>query len=112
MVNAMRLFAYLRNLHYEAHRGFCCDDHSVLHPMIHVSDNHAATTIWGRVGNARLYRLAHLAGMTDFSICCIWASAHCSPADQAKLFYKQDSRIPPQFRHYARSLLAAVSGAQ
>jgi hypothetical protein len=111
VIKAMLLVAYLRKLD-AAHRGLTSSDRAVLHPMIHVSDNHAATTIWGRVGNARLYRLAHLAGMTDFSICCIWASAHFSPADQAKFFFKQDSLIPPQFRHYARSLLSGISGAQ
>ena len=111
VIKAMLLVAYLRKLD-AAHRGLSSSDRAVLHPMIHVSDNSAATTIWRRDGNARLYRLAHLAGMTDFSISGIWASAHFSAADQAKFFYKQDSLLPRQFRGYARSLLSHISGAQ
>ncbi|MEA2430383.1 MAG: hypothetical protein QOI19_856 [Thermoleophilaceae bacterium] len=111
VIKAMLLVAYLRKLD-AAHKGLDSSSRSILHPMIHVSDNHAATVIWGRVGNTRLYRLAHLAGMTDFSISGIWASAHFSAADQAKFFYKQDSLIPRKFRGYARSLLSHISGAQ
>jgi hypothetical protein len=111
VIKAMLLVAYLRKLDAH-HQGLDSNSRAVLYPMIHVSDNSAATTTWRGVGNARLYRLAHDAGMTDFSIFGIWASAHFSPADQAKFFYKQDSLIPRQFRHYARALLSGISGAQ
>jgi hypothetical protein len=111
VIKAMLLVAYLRKLD-AAHKGLDSGSRAVLHPMIHVSDNSAATTIWRRVGNARLHHLAHLADMGDFSISGIWASAHFSAADQAKFFYKQDSLLPRQFRGYARSLLSHISGAQ
>jgi hypothetical protein len=111
VIKAMILVAYLRKLD-AAHRGLSSSDRAVLHPMIHVSDNHAATVAQSRVGNARIHTVARKAGMTDFSLSGIWASAHFSPADQAKFFFKQDSLIPKQFRKYARSLLSHISGAQ
>ncbi|MBV9213380.1 MAG: hypothetical protein JOZ25_07005 [Actinobacteria bacterium] len=112
VVKAMLLVAYLRKLHYEDHRGFCCDDQAVLYPMIHVSDNNAATTIWQRVGDGRLYDLAHLAGMNDFSISGIWANAYFSAADQAKFMWKLDELLPDEFRGYARWLLANIDPSQ
>src|SRR2546426_1509195 len=112
VVKAMLLVAYLRKLDYEDHRGFCCDDQSVLYPMIHVSDNNAATTIWQRVGDGRLYDLAHLAGMRDFSISGIWANAHFSASDQARFMFKLDQLLPDEFRGYARWLLANIDPSQ
>jgi hypothetical protein len=111
VVKAMLLTAYLRKLAAE-HRGLDSGSRSILYPMIHVSDNSAATAVWQRVGNRRLYNLAHLANMTDFSICCIWASAHFSAADQAKFMFKIDDLLPRQFRSYARGLLAGIAGFQ
>jgi hypothetical protein len=111
VIKAMILVAYLRKLD-AAHRGLSSSDRAVLHPMIHVSDNHAATVAQSRVGNARIHAVARKAGMTDFSLSGIWASAHFSAADQAKFFFKQDSLIPRQFRKYARSLLSHISSAQ
>ena len=111
VIKAMLLVTRLRELDAQ-HRGLSSSDRSVLYPMIHVSDNSAATTMWRRVGNGRIRSLARRAGMSDFSIFGIWASAHFSASDQAKFFFKQDSLIPRQFRHYARSLLSGISGAQ
>src|SRR3954465_1974856 len=111
VIKAMILVAYLRKVD-AAHRRPGSSDRAVLHPMIHVSDNHAATVAQSRVGNARIHTVARKAGMTDFSLSGIWASAHFSAADQAKFFFKQDSLIPKQFRRYARSLLSHISGAQ
>jgi hypothetical protein len=111
VVKAMLLVAYLRKLDAQ-HRGLDSSSRATLYPMIHVSDNSAATSTWRRVGNARLYRLAHAAGMTEFSISGIWARAQISPADQARFFFNQDALVPRQFRGYARSLLSGISGAQ
>jgi beta-lactamase class A len=109
VVKAMLLVAYLRKL-AAAHSGLDSGSRSILYPMIHVSDNSAATAVWSRVGDPALYRLAHAAGMTDFSIVGIWARAQISAADQAKFFFGMDSLIPPQFRSYARGLLSGIAG--
>jgi hypothetical protein len=108
VVKAMLLVAYLRKLDRH-HRPLDAGSRALLHPMIHVSDNSAATAVWRRVGNPALYRLAHAAHMTDFSILGDWASAHISPADQARYFFELDSLVPPRFRPYARHLLAGIA---
>jgi hypothetical protein len=109
VVKAMLLVAYLRKLD-RRHLPLDSGSRSLLHPMIHVSDNSAATAVWRRVGNPALYRLARAAHMTDFSIRGDWASAHISPADQARFFFEIDSLLPRRFRGYARSLLAGIVG--
>jgi hypothetical protein len=111
VVKAMLLTAYLRKLD-RAHRPLDSGSRALLHPMIHVSDNSAATAVWRRVGNPALIRLAHAAGMTDFSIFGDWASAHFSAADQARFFFRIDALLPARFRGYARHLLAGIAGFQ
>jgi Beta-lactamase enzyme family len=110
VVKAMLLVAYLRRLGSLGRQHVDSFSNSFLYPMINVSDNAAATQTWSIVGDAALYRLAHRAGMTDFSIVGIWANAQISPADQAKFFFNMDSLIPPQFVGYARYLLSTIAG--
>ena len=110
VVKAMLLVAYLRRLDSLGRHGVDSYSNSFLYPMIHVSDNSAATQTWSIVGDGALYRLAHEAGMTDFSIVGIWANAQISPADQAKFFFRMDSLIPRQFDGYARYLLSTIAG--
>jgi hypothetical protein len=108
VVKAMLLVAYLRKLAAE-HRSVDPTSSALLDPMIHVSDNNAATAIWERVGDARLRALARRAGMTDFSIVGFWANAQISPADQARYFFEMESLIPNRFRHLARHLLSHIA---
>jgi hypothetical protein len=109
VVKAMLLVAYLRMLHDE-HRGLDSHSRSNLYPMIHVSDNSAATRVWSMVGDHRLRRLAHAAGMADFSIHGIWANAMISAADQARFFFEMNRLIPRHFRGYANGLLSHIVG--
>ncbi len=109
VVKAMLLVAYLRKLARE-HRGLGAGSRSLLDPMIHVSDNNAATAVWARDGDPRLRALARRAGMSDFSIQGIWANAQISAADQARYFFEMDSLIPPRFRHFANHLLSHIAG--
>jgi hypothetical protein len=111
VVKAMLLVAYLRKLDAH-HQGLTSSRKSILYPMIHVSDNSAATSIWRRVGDGRLYDLAHHAGMTDFSIVGIWANAQISASDQARFFFNMDGLIPHQFVGYARYLLSTIVSYQ
>ncbi len=110
VVKAMLLVSYLRRLNSMGRHRVDSYSNSFLYPMIHVSDNSAATQTWSIVGDAALYRLAREAGMTDFSIVGIWANAQISPADQAKFFFRMDSLIPRQFDGYARYLLSTIAG--
>ncbi|MGI8922294.1 MAG: serine hydrolase [Solirubrobacteraceae bacterium] len=109
VVKAMLLVAYL-NMLSSQHRGLDDQSRSILFPMINVSDNSAATSVWSIVGDGSLDALARRAGMTDFSISGIWANAQISPADQARFFFEMDQLIPPQFRGYARFLLSTIVG--
>jgi Beta-lactamase enzyme family len=108
VVKAMLLVSYLDKLAAE-HRGLDSGSRALLEPMIHVSDNNAATAVWSRVGDARLRALARRAGMTDFSISGIWANAQISAADQARYFFEMEGLIAPQFRHFARHLLSHIA---
>jgi Beta-lactamase enzyme family len=108
VVKAMLLVAYLRELALE-HRGLDPASRALLEPMIHVSDNNAATAVWERVGDSHLRELAHRAQMTDFSISGIWANAQISAADQVHYFFEMDSLIPPQFHHFANHLLSHIA---
>lgn len=109
VVKAMLLVAYLRKLASE-HRGLDAGSRALLTPMIHLSDNEAATAVWERDGDPRLRALARRAGMTDFSIQGIWANAQISAADQAHYFFEMESLIPPRFRHFADHLLSHIAG--
>ena len=111
VVKAMLLVAYLRKLHH-AHRSLDAYSRSLLHPMIHVSDNDAATKVWSIVGNHRLRRLARHARMKDFSIDGLWTNAMISAADQARFFYEMKRLLPSAFRHYANHLLSHITSSQ
>ena len=69
LVKAMLLVAYLREI---GNRAPDAGERASLGPMITVSSNDAADTIYYRVGDAALYRLARLAGMRRFSVAGYW----------------------------------------
>ncbi len=111
VVKAMLLVAYLRRL---ASRGAGLDAgaRSKLRPMIHVSDNGAASAIFGTVGQGGLRRLARRAGMTRFAPSAIWGGTLITAADQARFFYKLQRLVPKRFRGYARGLLSSIAREQ
>jgi len=85
---------------------------SFLYPMIHVSDNNAATQTWSIVGDSGLRSMAAAAKMTDFSVSGFWLGALLSPADQARFFFEMDSLIPREYVGYARFLLSTIEPSQ
>ena len=91
LVKAMLLTSYLRGI---GNRMPDAAERAVLGPMITVSSNDAADTIYYRVGDAALYRLAKAAGMKSFSVAGYWANAHFSAEDQARFFNRIDRLIP------------------
>jgi hypothetical protein len=112
VVKAMLLVAYLRRLDAMGQRRVDTYSNSFLYPMIHVSDNNAATQTWSIVGDSGLYSVAAAAGMTDFSVSGLWGTALLSPADQARFFFEMDSLIPREFVGYARFLLSTIEPTQ
>jgi hypothetical protein len=112
VVKAMLLVAYLRRLNAHGQRRIDPYSNSFLYPMIHVSDNNAATQCWSIVGDTGLYAVAGAAHMTDFSVSGLWGTALLSPADQARFFFEMDSLIPKEFVGYARFLLSTIEPSQ
>ena len=109
VVKAMLLVAYLRRI---GNRRPGPVERTLLGPMIRVSSNGAATSIFGRLGARPLNGLARRAGMRDFSVPGGWPSAQISAGDQARFFRRFDRLTPRRSRGYARRLLAAVDRRQ
>jgi hypothetical protein len=112
IVKAMMLVAYLQMLSAH-HRGLNGGDRGLLYPMIHVSDNNAASAVLGIVGGGALARVARQAGMTDYAPGIgWWAFTQTSAADQARFFSLLGQLIPRQFYGYARGLLSGIDPSQ
>ena len=109
LVKAMLLVAYLRGI---GNRAPDAGERASLGPMITVSSNDAADTVYYRVGDAALYRLARLVGMRHFSVAGYWGNAHFSAEDQARFFNRIDRFVPKASRGYARALLSSIVGYQ
>jgi D-alanyl-D-alanine dipeptidase len=109
LVKAMLLVAYLRGI---GKRAPDAGERASLGPMITVSSNEAADTIYYRVGDAALYRLARLAGMKSFSVAGYWGNAQFSAEDQARFFNRIDRLVPKASRPYARGLLSSIASYQ
>ena len=107
----MLLVADLRRI-AAAGRSLDSSDKALLEPMIHQSDNRAASAVFSTVGDSGLEDVVQRAGMTDFRLGPDWANDQISPADQARFFRRMDHLLPPAFRHYARGLLKNIAADQ
>jgi hypothetical protein len=111
-VKSMLLVAYLRMVARE-HRPLDDDDRAVLYPMIHSSDNDAATDALEDVGEDALNRVARDAHMTNYVPGGgTWGFTEVSAADLARFFYHQDKLIPRRFDGYARWLLSGIEAGE
>jgi hypothetical protein len=112
VVKVMFLTAFLQHLH-AVHRGISAIDRALLYPMIHISDNEAASAVLARVGVGAVARVAREAGMQDYAPGVgWWAYTQTSAADQARFFIALQRLIPRQFWAYARGLLASIEPLQ
>ena len=109
VVKAMLALAVVRSARG---RELTASERALLGPMIRVSDNAAASTVYRRVGGSGLTRLAGVAGMTRFADVGNWADAQLTAADQARLFLRIDRLAPRRHRSYLRGLLASIVGWQ
>jgi Beta-lactamase enzyme family len=109
VVKAMLALEVVREAH---HRDLTPTERALLHPMITVSDNNAASAVYRRVGGAGLYRVAAAAHMTHFRDVGNWADAHITAADQARLFLRIDELAPKRHRAYLRGLLGGIVSSQ
>ncbi len=112
VVKSMLLVAYLRKLAAE-HRALDSRSRGLLYPMIHSSDNDAASDVLAIVGERALDRVASDARMTDYEPAgATWGFTEVSAADLARFFYLQQTMIPPRFRDYARWLLSTIEASE
>jgi hypothetical protein len=111
-VKSMLLVAYLRKLAAE-HAGLDSTSKGLLYPMIHSSDNDAASDVLEIVGEQALDRVARDAHMADYEAAgATWGFTEVSAADLAGFFYRQQAMIPPRFRAYARWLLSTIEASE
>jgi hypothetical protein len=112
VVKVMMLVAYLQMLKAH-HRGLDSADTSLLYPMIHISDNEAASAVFAIVGEEAIARVARESGMTAYAPGVgWWAYTQTSAPDQARFFFALDRLIPPRFYGYARWLLSGIEPSQ
>jgi hypothetical protein len=112
VVKAMMLVAYLQ-MRSAQHRGLNAGDRSLLYPMIHVSDNQAASAVLAVVGEHALERVAAEAGMSDYAPGVgWWAYSQTSAIDQARFLSVLDRLIPARFYGYARYLMSTIEPSQ
>jgi hypothetical protein len=107
LVKAMLLVAYLDRREVR-HRRLRTADRRLLGPMIRVSDNDAATAVYGQVGPAGLQQVARRAGMRSFIANPVWGGCQVSARDQARFFSRIRHLIPPRHRRYALGLLRRI----
>jgi hypothetical protein len=111
-VKSMLLVAYLRKLGHE-HRALDATSKGLLYPMIHSSDNDAATDVLEIVGEQALDRVARDAQMSDYEPAgATWGVTEVSAADLARFFYGQQAMIPSRYRAYARWLLSTIEASE
>jgi D-alanyl-D-alanine dipeptidase len=106
---AMLLVAYLRQI---GRRRPNRAERAVLGPMITMSDNNRADSIYARVGDGGLLAVARRARMRDLTVAGYWGSVFFSAADQARFFRRFSAMVPPRSRPYARRLLSSIIPSQ
>jgi Beta-lactamase enzyme family len=112
VVKVMMLVAYLQMLSAQ-HRGLGSSDTALLYPMIHISDNNAASAVFSIVGSSAVARVARESGMSDYAPGAgWWAYTQTSAIDQARLFFMLDRLIPQRFYGYARYLMSTIEPSQ
>jgi hypothetical protein len=111
VVKSMLLVAYLQTLAAE-HRGLGSESTGLLYPMIHSSDNDAASAIFAIVGESGLERVARESHMNDFEPSAAWGLTEVSASDLAHFFYIQDRLIPRRFDGYARWLFSHIEASE
>jgi hypothetical protein len=101
VVKSMLLVAYLRKLAGE-HRALDSTSRGLLYPMIHSSDNDAASGVLASVGEAALNRVARDARMRDYVPGGgTWGFTQISAADLAGFFFRADPATLPRLRALA-----------
>ena len=112
VVKAMYMTAYLRRADVRR-RSLRADERGLLGPMIRRSDNRAAATVLGMIGEGSVVGLARRARMRCFAPAFpIWGDSTTCAADQTRFFLRLERLLPKRHRDYAMRLLATIVPAQ
>lgn len=111
VVKAMLLAAEVRRLK-QADAGIDSATDSLLTAMITASDNDAADSVYARVGDAGLEKVAQRAAMRRFTVAGYWGNARITAADMARFFGDLDRVLPRRHREYAKGLLGSIIESQ
>jgi hypothetical protein len=112
ILKAMLMVAYL-DMPSVAGRALNGSDTGLLDPMITMSDNNAADTVFTIVGTGGLNALAARAAMHDFAPTGpIWGESLITAANQTWFFLHLDSYVVPRHRAYALHLLTSITASQ
>lgn len=111
VVKVMLLIAYLDRLE-AAGEPLSREGRSLLTPMIEVSDNLAASQVYGMVGPEGLEDVARRAGMRRFAPSPAWGDSTITAGDLARLFARADRLVEHTRREYLRRLLSNVAPDQ
>ncbi len=111
VIKAMLLVAYLRQPSVRG-RALTSSERGLLEPMIRVSANDPASTIFNRLGTAGVSAFAKQAGMRSFRVSTHWGLSELTARDQARFFRRIDLLVPKRHRAYARRLLVTVASSQ
>jgi beta-lactamase class A len=111
VVKAMLLVAELRRLRRER-LPLDPGTADLLRAMITHSDNDAADSIYGRVGDAGLIAVARSARMRRFTVAGYWANAQVTAADLARCFSRVRGLLPRRHRRMGLGLLSSVVSEQ
>lgn len=111
LVKAMLLVGYLRR-DVVRDRALGGGKRSLLTRMIEASDNDAADTIFGIVGEAGLSEVAEVAGMRRFRPSPSWGGSGITAGDQASFFARIERYVPRRHEAFALSRLAGVIASQ
>jgi hypothetical protein len=112
VVKAMYLVTYLRRADVRE-RPLRPGERGLLGPMIRRSDNDAAATVLGMIGEGAVVELARRARMRCFLPAFpIWGNSTTCAADQTRFFLRLEQLLPERHRDYALRLLATIVPSQ
>lgn len=113
LIKATVLIAYVRRASVR-HRALTSREKALLTPMIHESANGPVNTLIGMMGGVEpLRRVGRLVGMEDFRPQSgLWGASLISALDEARLFARLYSIVPPRHRDYALGLLRHITASQ
>jgi hypothetical protein len=111
-IKSLLLLTFLRQPSVR-HRSLTSAERSLLDRMIRYSDNGAAGTMIGRLGEGQIEAEARRIGLRSFQLIHgFWGLSPTSARDQAVLFRHLDQNLPKRHRTYARRLFSSIVSYQ